>query len=104
MLQMSECTDDVDLDDRRMSISFWLVSVKTPFNMTQEFVIGGYTPSHLGLDAIIVGIYRGKDLYFSSRVRAGFTAVTRRKVYQKIHKLETDRFLLSATRPSCDLR
>jgi len=66
----------------------WL---KTRFNMTQEFVIGGYTPSHLGLDAIIVGVYRGKDLYFSSRVRAGFTPVTRRQVYQKIHKLETDR-------------
>jgi bifunctional non-homologous end joining protein LigD len=65
--------------------------VKTRFNMTQEFVIGGYTPSHLGLDAIIVGVYRGKHLYFSSRVRAGFTPVTRRQVYQKIHKLETDR-------------
>lgn len=65
--------------------------VKTSFNMTQEFVIGGYTPSHLGLDAIIVGIYRGKDLYFSSRVRAGFTPITRRQVFQKIHKLETDR-------------
>jgi len=38
--------------------------VKTRFNMTQEFVIGGYTPSHLGLDAIIVGVYRGNDLYF----------------------------------------
>ena len=65
--------------------------VKTRFNMTQEFVIGGYTPRHLGLDAIIVGVYRGKDLYFSSRVRAGFTPVTRRQVYQKIHKLEADR-------------
>lgn len=65
--------------------------VKIRFNMTQEFVIGGYTPSHLGLDAIIVGVYRGKDLYFSSRVRAGFTPVTRRQVFQKIHKLETDR-------------
>ena len=65
--------------------------VKTRFNMTQEFVIGGYTPSHLGLDAIIVGVYRGKDLYFSSRVRAGFTPVTRRQVYQKIHKKEADR-------------
>jgi bifunctional non-homologous end joining protein LigD len=65
--------------------------VKIRFNLTQEFVIGGYTPSHLGLDAIIVGVYRGKDLYFSSRVRAGFTPVTRRQVFQKIHKLETDR-------------
>jgi DNA ligase D-like protein (predicted ligase) len=64
--------------------------VKTRFNMTQEFVIGGYTPSHLGLDAIIIGVYRGKDLYFSSRVRAGFTPVTRYQVYQKIHKLKTN--------------
>jgi DNA ligase D-like protein (predicted ligase) len=65
--------------------------VKTRFNMTQEFVIGGYTPSHLGLDAVIVGVYRGNDLYFSSRVRAGFTPVTRRQVYEQIHKLETNR-------------
>jgi DNA ligase D-like protein (predicted ligase) len=65
--------------------------VKTRFNLTQEFVIGGYTPSHLGLDAIIVGVYRGKDLYFSSRVRAGFTPHSRRQVYQKIHRLELDR-------------
>ena len=65
--------------------------VKIRFNMTQEFVIGGYTPSHLGLDAIIVGVYRGKDLHFSSRVRAGFTPVTRRQVYQQIRKLKTDK-------------
>ena len=31
-------------------------------NLGQEFVIGGYIPSHLGLDSIVIGVYRGKDL------------------------------------------
>ena len=52
-------------------------------------MIGGYTRSHLGLDAIIVGVYRGKDLYFNARVRAGLTPPTRRQVYQALHNLET---------------
>jgi bifunctional non-homologous end joining protein LigD len=67
--------------------------VKTRITQSQEFVIGGYTPSHLGIDAIIVGVYRGKDLYFVGRVRAGFTPASRRHVYQKIHRLESGKCL-----------
>jgi len=63
--------------------------VKTRINLTQEFVIGGYTPSHLGLDALIVGFYRGKELRFAARVRAGFTPQTRRQVYEAIKDLAT---------------
>jgi ATP-dependent DNA ligase len=66
---------------------------KDSYTQSQEFVIGGYTPSHLGIDAIIVGVYRGKDLYFVGRVRAGFTPASRRHVYQKIHQLESGKCL-----------
>jgi len=63
--------------------------VKTRINLTQEFVIGGYTPSHLGLDALIVGFYRGKELRFAARVRAGFMPQTRRQVHEAIKDLAT---------------
>lgn len=55
----------------------------------QEFVIGGFTPSHLGVDALIVGFYRGGDLQFTGRVRGGFIPRSRRIVYDKIKHLET---------------
>jgi bifunctional non-homologous end joining protein LigD len=67
--------------------SLW---VKTRITQSQEFVIGGYTPSHLGLDAVIAGVYRGKDLYFVGRVRAGFIPASRRQVHEKIRGLKID--------------
>jgi hypothetical protein len=41
-------------------------------NLGQEFVVGGYVPSHLGVDSLVVGFYRGKDLIYAARVRAVF--------------------------------
>jgi ATP-dependent DNA ligase len=35
--------------------------IKYRLNLGQEFVIGGFTPGPHGLDAIIVGYYRGDD-------------------------------------------
>jgi bifunctional non-homologous end joining protein LigD len=61
---------------------------KTRINLGQEFVIGGYTPGTNGFDAIIIGFYRGKDLYFAARVRAGFVPATRRMVFDKIKGLK----------------
>jgi bifunctional non-homologous end joining protein LigD len=58
-------------------------------NQRGEFVIGGYVPSHLGVDSIVVGFYRGKNLYYAARVRAGFVPVTRRQVYEAINGLKT---------------
>ena len=57
---------------------------KHRINLGQEFVIGGYVPSNLGLDSIIIGFYRGKDFIYASRVRAGFVPATRRKVFEQI--------------------
>jgi DNA ligase D-like protein (predicted ligase) len=63
--------------------------VKHRINLSQEFVIGGYVPSHLGLDSIVIGVYRGKDLHYAARVRAGFVPLTRRQVFERIKLLET---------------
>ena len=46
--------------------------VKYRLNLGQEFVIGGFTPGPHGIDAIIVGYYRGKELIYVARTRNGF--------------------------------
>jgi DNA ligase D-like protein (predicted ligase) len=62
---------------------------KHRMNQGQEFVIGGYTPGTHGFDALIVGVYIGKELQFSARVRAGFVPTTRREVFAQIKHLKT---------------
>src|SRR5258708_1553444 len=65
--------------------------VKMRINKGQEFVIGGVMPCQHGVDSIIVGYYRGKDLYYVARLRNGFVPATRRTVYEKLKPLATDR-------------
>ena len=60
---------------------------KYRINIGQEFVIGGYIPSHLGVDSIVVGFYHGKSLIYSARVRAGFVPRTRREVFETLNYL-----------------
>lgn len=60
--------------------------VKRRYNCRQEFAIGGYTPSHLGLDALLVGFYRGKELRFAGAVRGGFNPALRRQVHDEIKR------------------
>ena len=60
---------------------------KYRLNLQQEFVIGGYTRGANGFDALIIGFYRGKDLIFTARVRAGFVPATRREVFAQIKSL-----------------
>jgi len=64
---------------------------KTRINLAQEFVIGGYIPSHLGIDSIAVGFYKGKDLHFAARVRAGFVPATRSQVFDTLKHLKRAR-------------
>jgi DNA ligase D-like protein (predicted ligase) len=61
---------------------------KYRINLGQEFVVGGYTPGTNGFDALIVGFYRGKELMFAGRVRAGFVPFTRRAVFARIKDLK----------------
>jgi DNA ligase D-like protein (predicted ligase) len=58
--------------------------IKYRVNRAQELVIGGFIPGPHGVDSLIVGYYRGKDLVYVARVRAGFVPATRRKVFEKL--------------------
>jgi DNA ligase D-like protein (predicted ligase) len=60
---------------------------KHRINQGQEFVVGGYTPGSHGFDALIVGFYRGKDLIYAARVRAGFVPAARREVFEQLKHL-----------------
>ena len=64
---------------------------KIRINKGQEFVIGGFIRGPRGVDSIIVGYYRGKDLVYVARVRNGFVPATRRLVYEKLRLLVTDK-------------
>ena len=63
---------------------------KYRINLRQDFVIGGYTPGD-PFDALIVGVYRGEDLMFAGRVRAGFVPATRRAVLRKLKGLTVEK-------------
>jgi len=64
--------------------------VKFRVNAGQEFVIGGYTPGPNGIDAIIVGYYRGHDLIYVARTRNGFVPASRRSVFQRLRDLRIE--------------
>jgi bifunctional non-homologous end joining protein LigD len=44
-------------------------------------------PGAHGVDAIIVGYYRGKELIYVARVRNGFVPASRRQVFEKLKPL-----------------
>ena len=61
--------------------------IKYRVNAGQELVIGGYIPGGQGVDSIIVGFYRDKNLIYVARVRNGFVPATRRMVFEKLRPL-----------------
>jgi ATP-dependent DNA ligase len=61
--------------------------IKHRVNAGQELVIGGYIPGGHGVDSIIVGFYRDKQLIYVARVRNGFVPATRRVVFERLNKL-----------------
>ena len=60
---------------------------KYRLNSGQELVIGGYIPGTHGVDAIVVGYYRGEDLIYVARVRNGFVPASRRQVFARLKPL-----------------
>jgi bifunctional non-homologous end joining protein LigD len=61
--------------------------IKYRINRGQELVIGGYFPGPHGFDSIILGYYKGADLMYVARTRAGFVPATRRQVFSKLKNL-----------------
>jgi len=64
---------------------------KMRLNRAQEFVVGGFIPGPHGVDSIIVGYYRDKDLVHVARVRNGFVPASRRMIYEKLKPRMTDK-------------
>jgi DNA ligase D-like protein (predicted ligase) len=60
---------------------------KMRLNLGQEFVIGGFTPGGHGFDAVIIGVYQGRQLHYVARVRAGFVPASRLAVYAQLKPL-----------------
>ena len=60
---------------------------KYRLNSGQELVVGGYIPGTHGVDAIVVGYYRGDDLIYVARVRNGFVPASRRHIFAKLKPL-----------------
>lgn len=60
---------------------------KLKLDRQQEFVIGGYRPGPHGVDALLVGFYKGKELRFAGKVRAGFTPHLRRELFAHVKPL-----------------
>jgi DNA ligase D-like protein (predicted ligase) len=60
---------------------------KYRLNSGQELVIGGYIPGTHGVDAIVVGYYRGEDLLYVARVRNGFVPASRRQIFARLKPL-----------------
>jgi len=61
--------------------------VKYRLNSGQELVIGGYIPGTHGVDAIVVGYYRGGNLIYVARVRNGFVPASRRQIFARLKPL-----------------
>jgi len=64
---------------------------KHRFNREGTFVIGGFVGEGKRFSSLIVGEYRGEDLYYVKRVAAGFTAGLREDVYNELKALKTAR-------------
>ena len=60
--------------------------VKHRLNRAQEFVIGGYVPGAHGFDALLVGIYENKHLLFVAKVKNGFVAGLRDKIFSLLER------------------
>ena len=63
---------------------------KMRVELSQELVVGGYTPGAHGFDALLVGFYRSAQLQFCASVRAGFVPANRRSLHAKLQPLETE--------------
>ena len=65
--------------------------IKVKFSRRQEFVIGGYKPAGTTFDSVLVGYYEGRRFLYGGKVRAGFTAATRRDLWDRIAPLRVER-------------
>src|SRR5262249_36949870 len=59
-------------------------------SLSQDFVIGGFEPGSKGFEALIVGLYQGKELHFVATVRAGFVPRVREEIGRLLRRFTSD--------------
>lgn len=64
---------------------------KHRFNVEGEFVIGGYVAHGHTFSSLVVGEYRGQDLYYVKRVAGGFSRQMRVEVLEELPPLVISR-------------
>jgi len=55
-----------------------------------DFLVGGYILGHAGVDELVVGEKRGRDLYFVASVKNGFVPATRKRILDEIRSNALD--------------
>jgi len=65
--------------------------VKVRFSLHQELVVGGFKPTALSFDSLIVGHYEGRKLLCAGKVRNGFTPAARVEIAARMKPLLTSR-------------
>jgi bifunctional non-homologous end joining protein LigD len=65
--------------------------VKLKLDKQLELVVGGYRPGPAGVDSLLVGYFKGRQLLFAGKVRAGFTPHLRREVAAALKPLHVAR-------------
>jgi ATP-dependent DNA ligase len=58
-------------------------------NREQEFVIGGYIPGARAFDALLVGVYKNKQLMFVAKVNNGFVPRIRDEIFPVLKARQT---------------
>ena len=64
---------------------------KLCLTQAEEFVVGGFVSGTNGVDALLIGFHRGRELRFCASVRAGFVSASRRELYTRLKPLITER-------------
>jgi bifunctional non-homologous end joining protein LigD len=57
----------------------------------QEFVVGGFRANGRTVDALVVGVYAGRELRFAAKVRAGLTPRLRAMLFDRLQPLASPR-------------
>jgi bifunctional non-homologous end joining protein LigD len=65
--------------------------VKLKLDRQQELVVGGFRPLVKGVDALLVGYYKGRSLHFAGKVRAGMTPRIRAQLFDLLEPLHVER-------------
>jgi ATP-dependent DNA ligase len=64
---------------------------KLCLTQAQEFVVGGFMPATHGVEASLIGFYKGRELQFCASVRAGFVPASGLELFARLEPLITKR-------------